>query len=99
MSRQTLSYRMPSELVAGLYSAVISLLLITLINGIPTPKDSHYFVSRLPFYLGKDEQIITLYGFLRAPIYELIDWIYWLITLAIIDQNISRKLKKKTWNT
>ena len=77
MSRQTLSYRMPLELVAGLYSAVISLLLITLINGIPTPKDSHYFVSRLPFYLGKDEQIITLYGFLRAPIYELIDWIYW----------------------
>lgn len=77
MRRQNPIYRMSPELVAGLYIALISLILITLMDGIPTPKDSHYFVSKLPFYPGQDEQIVTLYGFLRAPIYELIDWIYW----------------------
>ena len=77
MNRQRKSHRMPLELVAALYFAVISLIMVSFINGIPVPKDSHYFASMLPFYLGTDGDIVALYELLRAPVYEWLDWIYW----------------------
>ena len=77
MNSQRKSHRMPLELVAALYFAVISLIMVSVINGIPVPKDSHYFASRLPFYLGTDGDIVALYELLRAPVYEWLDWIYW----------------------
>ncbi|MDC0345971.1 hypothetical protein OAM99_04790 [Planktomarina sp.] len=77
VNRKPLNYRMAPELLGGLYIALISFIMLLLINGIPIPKDSHYFVSRLPFYPGNDEQIVNIFGLLRAPVYELIDWVFW----------------------
>lgn len=46
-------------------------------NGVPYPKDSHFFVSKLPYIEGVDAEISAVYSVLRAPAYYFLDWIYW----------------------